>query len=449
MSEVRWIDECRRAGFDATAAESRARQVSLAVDRLGQATPREPLGAWVVPGRIEVVGKHTDYAGGRSLVAAVPRGFAVVAAPRDDDRVRVIDARYPGEIAWSPDEAERVFPGWTNYVATVARRLTTNFPGASLGADIVIASDLPRAAGVSSSSALVVGLAHALIDRGRLRERPEWRAAVSDPRDVAGYLGALENGLSFRSLEGTRGVGAEGGSQDHTAILLSRAETVCCYGYAPVRHLADAAMPADWRFVIMTSGVHAGKASDVRDRFNRASRAVTALVDLWNQARHESQTTLASILASHPDASKELELLAASDGHAGFSAGDLVQRLAHFVSEDARALQTLAAFREGDTTRVGELSLASQTAADVELGNQVTETRALARVAREGGAFAASSFGAGFGGSVWALVEGGDRESHEFAQRWFDAYRQACPSVSGVAWFSCRPAPGLTALSVA
>ena len=47
-----------------------------------------------MPGRIEVFGKHTDYAGGRSLLAAVPRGFAVAASPRNDGRVRVMDVRY-------------------------------------------------------------------------------------------------------------------------------------------------------------------------------------------------------------------------------------------------------------------------------------------------------------------------------------------------------------------
>ncbi len=155
-----------------------------------------------MPGRIEVFGKHTDYAGGRSLVAAVPRGFAVAAAPRGDGLVTARDVRWASAMEVDSRIRPRPFHGWSNYVAVVARRLARNFPGAALGADVTFMSDLPRAAGVSSSSALVVGIALALIRRAALETRPEWRAAIQDPLDLAGYLGAVENGLTFRTLAG-------------------------------------------------------------------------------------------------------------------------------------------------------------------------------------------------------------------------------------------------------
>jgi galactokinase len=440
------LEALEGAGFDTGAAESRAGLLAMAEARLASATVAEPIGAWSVPGRIEIVGKHADYAGGRSVVAAVPRGFAVIAAPRADDRVRVLDARYATEFELGPADHDRPFTGWTNYVAVVVRRITRNFPGVPIGVDIAIASDLPRAAGASSSSALIVGVAHALMKRAGLPELPAWRAAIRDDLDLASYLGSIENGRAFRSLAGIAGVGTDGGSQDHTAILASRPGLLSAFGYAPVRRVDDAPMPREWRFVIMTSGVHAGKASDAKDRFNRAARVVSAIVSSWRAAGGDSGPTLAEILASTPDAADRLREVLARTTHPEFTAADLTERLAHFLAEDARVPAALRAFATSDARLLGDVARASQAGADEALGNQIPETRALARTALDVGARASSSFGAGFGGCVWALVEGDDADAAAIAAAWADRYRTACPHVSGADWFLARPAPGLTAL---
>jgi galactokinase len=86
------------------------------------------------------------------------------------------------------------------------------------------------------------------------------------------------------------------------------------------------------------------------------------------------------------------------------------------VREDFRTIESIAAFRRGDPARVGKLADDSQSDAEIFLGNQIPETIALAASARKLGAFAARSFGAGFGGSVWALVDA-DR-AQDFAHRW-------------------------------
>lgn len=444
MTRTSWRGALEDAGFAPAYAESRASLLTLAEARLAAATTAEPMGAWVVPGRVEVVGKHADYAGGRSLVAAVPRGFVVIAAPRADDRVRVLDARYDTEFELPSSDRDQPYTGWTNYVAVVVRRLAQNFPGVPLGADIAIASDLPRAAGASSSSALVVGIAHALAARASLRETPEWADAIRDELDLASYLGTIENGRAFRTLTGTAGVGTEGGSQDHTAILACRADVLSAFGYAPVRRLDEAPMPRDWRFVIMTSGVHAGKASDAKDRFNRTTRVVSAIVSSWHAAGFDPRPTLAEILASRPDAADRLRDVLMSVKHPEFAAVDLVGRLAHFLDEDARVPAALRAFRSADTRLMGEIALASQAGATSGLGNQIPETDALASAALEAGAFASSSFGAGFGGCVWALVEGDDAEATRVASAWTARYHASCPHITGADWFLARPAPGMT-----
>ena len=97
-----------------------------------------------VTGRIEFLGKHTDYAGGRSLLCTVDRGFAIIASPRTDRRIRVVDSMLGPPITFALDPNLRVTLGhWSNYAMTVARRVARNFSGELIGADIAFASDLP------------------------------------------------------------------------------------------------------------------------------------------------------------------------------------------------------------------------------------------------------------------------------------------------------------------
>jgi len=403
-----------------------------------------PSWTWFAPGRIELFGKHTDYAGGQSLVAAVSRGFLIEAAPRDDGMVRVIDAAGSSAVELDPAVEAPPFTGWRNYVAVVARRLAKNFPGAPLGADIVFASSLPRAAGVSSSSALVVGVASALIERANLSSRPEWTAAIQSPLDLAGYLGAVENGLTFAALAGTAGVGTHGGSEDHTAIIASRADHVGAFAYIPVREVGRAPMPAGWRFVILSSGVHAAKAGGVRDRYNRASLATRALLAIWNAHAATPAPTLASALAGNAERTDHLRRWLPAQGHDQFSQADLARRLDHFVRENARVPRALAAFESADATALGELARASQEDADWLLGNQVPRTRELVRAAIVTGARAASSFGAGFGGSAWALTDAGPDEAERLLAAWRRAYLRACPDMAGAEGFVTGAEAGLS-----
>src|SRR6185369_1946758 len=93
---------------------------------------------WFVPGRIEFLGKHTDYAGGRSLICALERGFCVVAAARDDDKGRITDAARLERVEFSV--SPNLIPPvglWSNYPMTVASRVAQNFPGTLRGADLV------------------------------------------------------------------------------------------------------------------------------------------------------------------------------------------------------------------------------------------------------------------------------------------------------------------------
>jgi galactokinase len=417
-------------GLERSDAESQATLFDQAQAALIEHTRRSPAWAWWIPGRIEVIGKHTDYAGGRSLVASVPRGFVAVATPRDDTRVVVLDARWRQRVDVDLAGQSRRAPGWGNYVSTVGHRLRRDFPGAPLGTTIAIASDLPRAAGLSSSSALVVAVALALIRRGAIDTSDEWKQEIRNPLDLAGYLGAIESGSGFGAWPGASGVGTHGGSEDHTAILNARAGHVSAFRYVPVQHLGDVSLPRAWRFIVMTSGIRADKAGTVRDQYNRAAIAAQAICSAYEAQTARRFASLAAILESSPDAGARLRQ--------GLTA-ELMRRLDHFEAETQRVLDAVAAFDRGDEQAIGAIAAASQSDAARLLGNQVDETTRLAALARAAGAFAATSFGAGFGGSVWALAH--ENAAASIAAEWRRAYLLEFPSIRDVDWFITRPAP--------
>ena len=404
--------------------------------------------AYYVPGRIELLGKHTDYAGGRSLLCAAERGIRLVAAPRTDARVRIVDARSGErvELELSAGLAPPPSPGhWATYPVTVARRIASNFPGppSLRGADLAFASDLPPAAGLSSSSALVVAVFTALAAVNGLERRPEYRANIRSVLDLAGYLGTVENGQSFRALSGgggDAGVGTFGGSEDHTAILCSQAGVLRQYAFCPVRHERDVAFPRGWRLVIAVSGVVADKTGGARERYNRAAAQAAAILAAWCRATKRSDATLAAALASAPDAPAQLRRIVG---------GSLGRRLEQFLAESTEIIPAAAeVLARGDIAALGPLVDRSQQLAERCLENQVAETIGLARRARELGAAAASAFGAGFGGSVWALVP--EEAAPEFRAQWAEVYRQDFPAVAPRAEFFVTGAgPGLERVSVA
>lgn len=393
--------------------------------------------AFFVPGRIEVLGKHTDYAGGRSLLCAMERGFAVVAAPRSDDRVRVVDAmrNETRELAMDPElDAER--GDWSNYVAAVARTMTRHFPGARRGADIAFASDLPGASGMSSSTALIIAIFMVLRAVNELENDPVYRQVFLSREMLAEYLGAVENGRSFGPFAGDRGVGTLGGSQDQTAILCCRAGMLSRYAWCPPRAEGEIAVAPDLVFAIAYSGVSAEKTARALDLYNAVSLDAVRIVDLHNASTGRSDRTMGDAVASSPLATDRIRSLLRNEP------ARLKNRFEQFLSETYEIVPHAAgAIARGDVAAFGAEVARSQLGAETLLANQTGETIALVRLARDHGAAAASAFGAGFGGSVWALVR--TPTAGEFLDAWRDAYRAAYPDAAANAiFFLTRGGPG-------
>lgn len=421
------------AGMSEAEAQRKAEAFACLADVLSGATA-----AIFVPGRIEVLGKHTDYCGGRSLLCCAERGFCMLARARTDATLHLHDLGRGVTCDLPISNTTEAAAHWPNYAATVVRRLARNL-AITRGADVAFASDLPSAAGMSSSSALMIAIFLALAHSNHLHDHELYRGNITGELDLATYLACIENGSGFRELEGSTGVGTFGGSEDHTAILCCRANEVAQFRFAPPTLERHIPFPDELIFAIASSGVEASKTGAAREHYNRLAREARALVEAANSA-------LPGLQASTLAEATEFSLQGAERLRNSIASEELKRRLDQFVIENYEVMpQAPGAFARRDWRSFGALVERSQRAAEDLLQNQVPETILLVRAARELGAMAASAFGAGFGGSVWALVA---RDSADaFLNQWSARYRAEFPQRSST-FFLTRPGPAARLLAV-
>jgi len=197
--------------------------------------------------------------------------------------------------------------------------------------------------------------------------------------------------------------------------------------------------------VIAASGIVAEKTSNALEKYNALSRRARAAAEGWRQVSGEPDETLADAIARAGGAA-----VRAAIGRAkvdGYTSRELQDRFDQFHEESEVIVPAVtAALARGDLAELGRLIDQSQQGAESLLGNQISETISLARSARELGAVAASAFGAGFGGSVWALVRDADVET--FVERWRETYLQAFPTHRSAAqFFATRAGPPASRLA--
>lgn len=322
------------------------------------------------PGRVNLIGEHTDYNDGYVLPMALDMGTTVAASRRSDGLLRVLAPRVAGkDVARLDDLRPREGPEWTRFVRGVAALLLAG--GCAIpGADLLIDGDLPLSAGLSSSASLEVGVAAALMG---LAGCPVERVALA-------RLGQrVENQI----------VGLRSGIMDQLAVACGVA------GYALLidcRTLAitPVALPPDARVLVIDSGV---------------PRALAA--SAYNQRRAECESALGKLRVARPDLQAlrdvEPELLAAEAWRL-----DRVElgRARHVVGENRRVLESLAALSGGDVAGFGALMSASHRSLRDDYEVSGPELDRLVELAlATPGVFGARLTGAGFGGCVVALVE--------------------------------------------
>ncbi|MGJ9411423.1 galactokinase [Aeromicrobium sp. CF4.19] len=353
---------------------------------------------WQIPGRVNVVGEHLDYNGGPSLPCAIDRFLTVKARPREDGVVNAWSAGRKATFSTS------VGPGdvddWAAYVAgSVWAMAQAGHP--SRGVDLVIESDLPVGAGLSSSAALTVGVVSALDELGG-----------------AGLDGTARALLAQRAENDF--VGAPTGLMDQLAVVHGQE------GHALLTEpLADPPSADPVAFdptaaglsllVIATGADHSHAAGGYGQRREECERAATELgLDLLAHAGLDAMLTL------------EDETLKA--------------RLRHVITETARVRAAVRALRDQQWAQLGTILTASHESLRDDFQVSCAELDVAVEAATEAGALGARMTGGGFGGSAIALVpQSKAGPVRELVEHRFDALGWAAPTV-----FAVRPAAGAT-----
>jgi len=333
------------------------------VERFGA----EPVGVWSAPGRVNLIGEHTDYNDGYVLPFAIPLRTVVAASPAKGPQWTVYSRESGESVEFGPDDLEpgRI-SGWGAYVAAVPWALREHGYDPP-PADLAIASEIPLGAGLSSSAAILCAVLAALHDLGGLRiPLDEWPT-------LAQYA---EN----------RFAGVPSGIMDQSA------STLCEPGHAmflDCRTLAREQVP----FALAEQGL------------------AMLVVDTRAPHRHAGGEYAARRAACEAAARKlgipALRDLSVADLPAACERLDPVtaRRVRHVVTENERVLDTVERLRGGAVAGIGPLLTASHASMRDDYEITVAEVDVAVEAAMAAGAYGARMTGGGFGGCVLALVD--------------------------------------------
>ncbi|SFL48972.1 galactokinase [Geodermatophilus ruber] len=330
----------------------------------------QPEGVWAAPGRVNVIGEHTDYNDGFVLPVALPHTTRAAVARRSDGRVALVSAQHPSDRVEVPvaELAPGRPGGWAGYPAGVVDALRDRVRG---GLSVLVDGDVPAGMGLSSSAALSCSVALALRDLAA----PD--LAVADLVDVARRA---ENDF----------VGAPTGILDQSASLL------CTAGHAlflDTRDRSSEQVPLDLAaaglelLVVDTGTAHDHATGGYGDRRRECEQAAARLG--------------VAALRDVPDVTAPAAL---DDGTP--EGAVLLRRARHVVTENARVLEVVRILRDTeDPAAIGPVLTAGHASLRDDFQISTVELDTAVVTALEGGAAGARMVGGGFGGSAVVLVD--------------------------------------------
>jgi galactokinase len=327
-------------------------------------TGHEPAVVWSCPGRVNLIGDHTDHQGGLALPFALDRHVTVAVGARDDTTVRVSSADYPGADAVGSLLHQPKSDSWASYVLGAAWLLH----GRGLlarGADVCVSSTLPVGAGLSSSAAVTC-------------------ATVCALADLAGAPLSRHHAARIAQQVETDVLGAPVGLLDQTAVLFAEADAALLVDFAADTHESVPLPGGGWGFA----------AVDTHVRHANADGQYAALRRRLDEARERLGVASLSELDPGSLAGREADL------------GAAYPAVRHVVTENDRVRRTVEALRRDDIAAVGALMLQSHASLRDDLAVSCPELDLAVALAMEAGATGARMTGGGFGGSVVVLAPG-------------------------------------------
>lgn len=356
------------------------------------------------PGRVNLIGEHIDYCGLPVLPMAFDRAVWIAFRALDVPRVRIrteAAGLEPVEFAPLPPIPPGPTGAWANYARAAIEAVEPYAEGRPVapGMEALVRSDLPVAAGLSSSSALVVAVALAWLRvRGvTVGPEPEPRLALADIL-----------------ARGERYVGTAGGGMDQAACLLGRRGHALRIAFGPLA-ATPIPIPAEWRFVVAHTGTHAEKSGGAQATYNARTReaagALARVLEVVGGAVPDGGAwTLGPPGATDP-AEAYPRTLEALGTEGALEAGEralgppLRARFRHIVTERARVADAEEALRAGALGRFGTRLVESHASLRDDYEVSTPALDALVETALEAGAAGARLTGAGLGGAIVALCE--------------------------------------------
>lgn len=330
-------------------------------------TGRDPAGMWRAPGRVNLIGEHTDYNDGFVCPLAIDRHIIVAGAPRRDGVLRVRSLDQPDVVEVATRPRSDALSGWAAYVAGTAWAIAEAGHAIDGGADLVIGSTLPAGAGLSSSAALECGTGRALA---------ALHGVALPDRELARLAHRAENVF----------VGVPCGPMDQLASACGRAGHVLAID---IRELRISHYPFDLeaaRLVLWVIDTRAHR--KLRDGGYADRRA-------------------ACERAAHRLGVAALRDIAFADLDAALARLDdpvLVRRARHVVSENERVVGATELLAAGRLVEIGPLLTASHVSLRDDFDVSCAELDTAVAAALAAGALGARMIGGGFGGSAIALV---------------------------------------------
>ena len=395
------------------------------------------------PGRLNLIGEHTDYNHGFVLPVALDKDVLLICRPRQDNLVNLfnLEPEFSARgFALSREIPTAAVGDWANYAQGAGQWLQAAYSQQLLGFDALVdgaaPAGIPRGSGLSSSSALTVVIAVALVDRNHLP------------------LGGAP--LAAACSEAEWYVGTRGGIMDHFSSVLGQRGQALFLDCRPVGsgeyHYEHVPLPDGYALMIVESGV---KHRNTGPHFNRRVAegrigvhllqerypGITHLRDVEQRPWAEIEPLLPEELSSGALLARGIDPEQILD-HGVSPQTDTFfvrRRCRHVISENIRVRQCVVALKAGDMVTVGKLLHEAHRSASADYDISTPEIETLVALAEaQPGTLGARLTGAGWGGCILAVVPSAD--AGNFAQRLPAEYKASTGLEARV--FNCRSAAG-------